>query len=163
MHTPPWEDLYRYWLEKHVAGQPPSRADIDPPTEIPRLLGNLILVDFLPDGYRYRLCGSVVVAHQGSDMSGKRVGSSGAARSAVDAWLNALDQVSQTGKPKILAGRFPHAQVARNVIVFLPLVARDGRVEQFLVGSFYDGYFPPGTLLGDIQVQDVDFDAYTSL
>ena len=31
-----WRDLYFYWLDSHRDGQPPSRADLDPPLQIPQ-------------------------------------------------------------------------------------------------------------------------------
>jgi hypothetical protein len=50
---------FEYWRQK-AAGRLPSRADIDP-TEIPRLLPYIRLVDVIgPGRYRYRLVGTEV-------------------------------------------------------------------------------------------------------
>ena len=57
----PWRQLYRYWQSKHVEGRPPSRADIDPITEIPRLVANLMLIDSVGDDFIYRFVGTEVV------------------------------------------------------------------------------------------------------
>lgn len=47
-----------YWQGKKAGRRMPRRADIDP-TEIPKLLKDVMLVDVLPDGrYRYRLIGT---------------------------------------------------------------------------------------------------------
>ena len=49
------EEAYRYWQRKAATRAMPCRADIDP-TEIPKLLPDVMLVDVLPGGrYRYRL------------------------------------------------------------------------------------------------------------
>src|ERR1051326_8762365 len=47
-----------YWRHKAVGRAMPRRRDIDP-TEIPKLLPDVMLVDVLPGGhYRYRLIGT---------------------------------------------------------------------------------------------------------
>ena len=40
-----WKQLYDYWLSKHVRGRPPTRQEIDPPVEVPRLIANMMLVE----------------------------------------------------------------------------------------------------------------------
>ncbi len=70
----PWRLLHRYWLSKHVAGLPPTRDDIDPITEIPRLVANIMIIDATEDGFVYRFAGTEVVAHTGQDMTGQHVG-----------------------------------------------------------------------------------------
>ena len=62
-----WQDLYSYWQSKHVDGRPPSRRDIDPPTEIPPLAASLMLIEVIPDGYHYRLGGSTLRERLGAD------------------------------------------------------------------------------------------------
>jgi hypothetical protein len=64
------EAAYSYWRGK-AAGRPmPCRADIDP-TEIPRLLRDIMLVDVLPDGrYRYRLIGTANTQAHGVSATG---------------------------------------------------------------------------------------------
>lgn len=55
---PRLEQAYAYWCGKASGRAMPSRADIDP-TEIPRLLPDVMLVERLVDGrYRYRLIGT---------------------------------------------------------------------------------------------------------
>lgn len=64
-------DAHSYWRRKAGGRAMPSRADIDP-TEIPRLLRDLMLVDVLPEGrYRYRLIGTGNAIAQGVSATGR--------------------------------------------------------------------------------------------
>ena len=60
--TPPWEELYRYWLDRHADGKPPTRAAIDPMIDLRHLASNLIIIDVHSDRAEYRLVGSQVVS-----------------------------------------------------------------------------------------------------
>lgn len=53
-------DLFEYWVSKKDGRDIPDRRDLDPLTEIPRLLANVWLLDIEEDPrqYRYRLLGS---------------------------------------------------------------------------------------------------------
>jgi hypothetical protein len=64
--------IYSYWLAKRGQRRMPSRKDIDP-TEIPKLLPNLMLVDVShnPMKFRYRLVGTSVVDATGENHAGK--------------------------------------------------------------------------------------------
>jgi hypothetical protein len=64
-----WEDLYGYWQSKNADGRPPARRDIDPPTEIPQLVSNLMLIDVTPAGYQYRLVGSTLRKRTGTELT----------------------------------------------------------------------------------------------
>ncbi len=67
------QDAYTYWRAKAAAAgrDLPGRADIDP-TEIPRLLPDVMLVDVLPEGrYRYRLIGTENSAAHGVSATGR--------------------------------------------------------------------------------------------
>ena len=63
--------LYTYWLSKCRDGAVPRRADIDP-SEIPRLMPNLLIVDIEHDPFRvrYRLAGTKVVQATGFEFTG---------------------------------------------------------------------------------------------
>lgn len=62
---------YEYWRDKAVGRQIPRRADIDP-TEIPKLLRDIMLVDVLPEGrYRYRLIGTGNTQAHGFSATGR--------------------------------------------------------------------------------------------
>jgi hypothetical protein len=64
--------LLAYWRRKLAGRAMPRRADIDP-TEIPRLLPHLQLVERVGGRYRYRLAGTAIVAAYGSELTGKFV------------------------------------------------------------------------------------------
>ena len=68
-----WRDLYFYWRDRHVDGRPPSRADIDPPLDVPKLLPNLIIYDRVDGDFRVRLAGSEVVRRGGRDATGRKL------------------------------------------------------------------------------------------
>jgi len=62
---------YRYWLGKLRGRRMPRRADIEP-TEIPKLLRDIMLVDVLPGGrYRYRLIGTGNAIAHGFSATGR--------------------------------------------------------------------------------------------
>jgi hypothetical protein len=65
------QQAYDYWRCK-AAGRPlPRRGDIDP-TEIPKLLPDVMLVDVLPEGrYRYRLIGTENAQAHGINATGR--------------------------------------------------------------------------------------------
>jgi hypothetical protein len=65
-------EIHAYWLAKRGQRRMPSRWDIEP-TEIPRLLRNLMLVDvfYNPIRFRYRLIGTNVVDATGENRTGK--------------------------------------------------------------------------------------------
>ena len=68
--------MYAYWHEKRGSRRLPSRGDIDP-TEIPRLLPNLLISEYVAEGdrgrWRYRLAGTAVAAAFGRNPTGRFV------------------------------------------------------------------------------------------
>lgn len=64
--------LFSYWSSKRRNGALPRRVDIDP-TEIPRLMPNIIIADIEHDPFRvrYRLAGTKVVEMTGYEFTGK--------------------------------------------------------------------------------------------
>jgi hypothetical protein len=71
---PALRTLYDYWLARRGAGLAMMRRDLDP-TDIPRLLQNLILAEVADGGrsIRYRLVGTEIVAAHGFDYTGRTV------------------------------------------------------------------------------------------
>jgi len=69
---PEMNEIHAYWLAKRGQRRMPSRQDIEP-TEIPRLLRNVMLIDVLhdPARFRYRLIGTNVVDATGENRTGK--------------------------------------------------------------------------------------------
>jgi hypothetical protein len=149
-----WKQLYQYWLSKHAGGRIPSRADIDPIIDIPHLVKNLILLD-ARNNFTYRLVGSEVVERHGFDMTGRPSGSSGRESKAIAEWMAALEYVSRERKPRLLVSRIGNDEVARNVMILLPLADKEGRIEMVLVGSFYNEHFKRGTHIADMVAQEI--------
>lgn len=151
----PWEILYRYWLSKHVAGRPPTRSDIDPVVDIPGLVANLMILELDGDGYRYRLAGSEIVLQAGMDMTGRRVGYSTKHGNVMDDWLATLDFVKASRIPRMMYSHFAEEVAARNIVLLLPLHAREGEEMMILVGSFYKGRIDPARKIEGISVVEV--------
>ena len=151
-----WEDLYSYWQSKHAHGRAPARRDIDPPTEIPQLVANLMLIDIAPDGYQYRLVGSTLRERLGAELTGKPVGSSGQSQSIRDQWVRVLDLVRGDSKPRMLVAPRPTGATLTNMMLVLPLIDDEGKVEQLLTGAFFsDQYFTPGAQYDEVAIREV--------
>jgi len=148
----PWQELFRYWKSKHIDGHPPSRDDIDPPLDLPRLAHNLMLVDILPTGLEYRLVGTNFAKGMGTDVTGMMVGSSGKHGHVITNWTRAMHRANETGEPQLLIARFAPHIVAKTVMLLLPLsVSADG-VPKILGGLFVEGQFPPGTEIEALEI-----------
>ena len=76
LDDPLHRQIYAYWQHKRGSRRLPSRADIDP-TEIPRLLPNLLISEFVPGDptgrWRYRLAGTAVAAAFGRNPTGRYI------------------------------------------------------------------------------------------
>ena len=156
-HTP-WEELYRYWLERHANGKPPTRAEIDPMIDLHNLASNLILIDVLPGRFEYRLVGSQVVRHFGVDHTGKLVGTSGVDKTQLDAWSETVAHVANAGKPFMLASHYPEAAKAKVIALLLPLSA-DGDGARKLFGAiFFDQPFPDMAAYPDLPLKRVELE-----
>jgi len=154
-----WEDLYSYWQNKHADGRPPARRDIDPPTEIPQLAANLMLIDIAPAGYQYRLVGSLLRERLGAELTGKAVGSSGQSQSIRERWVQTLDLVRDDGRPRMLVAPGPAGATLTNMMLVLPLIDDEGKVEQILAGAFFsDQHFTPGAQYDEVIIREVGDD-----
>jgi hypothetical protein len=151
----PWRQLHRYWLSKHVDGRPPARGDLDPVTEIPRLVANLMILEVMPDGYEYRLVGSEIVALAGADLTNKRAGS-GPRFAAVSAvWLDALDFVKTNRTPRLLFSHLGTEIPAINMVLLLPLHTPDGERMKILGALFRQGAFDPNLKVENLSVREI--------
>ena len=151
----PWRLLHRYWLSKHIDGRPPARGDIDPITEVPRIVANMMLIDATGDGYVYRFVGTEVVSQTGQDMTGQNVGLSRKYAFVQTEWMAALDFVRQNRQPRLLTYRFAGQVDSRQLVLILPLYAEPGSVFKILGGSFFNGYYPPGLQIEGVSVRDI--------
>src|SRR5712691_11708568 len=67
------QQAHEYWRQKSAGKAMPCRAHLDP-TEIPRLLPDVMLVDVLPSGrYRYRLIGTGNARAHGVNATGRHL------------------------------------------------------------------------------------------
>ncbi len=151
-----WEALYRYWQSKHVDGRPPARVDLDPMTEIPGLIANLMIIDIEDGGYRYRLVGSEITSRFGGELTGKSVGSSGMSETVRTEWRVLLDLVRDEQAPRMMVGKLPPEIEANHLMLILPLVDRQGRTERILVGGFFfNRDYKPGFETDGLLVTEV--------
>lgn len=148
----PWEELYRYWLARHVEGRPPRRADIDPMIDLPHLASNLVVIDFRAEGAEYRLIGSKVVNHFGVDHTGKRVGTSGVDKKQVAAWRRTIDAVAREGRAHLLVSHYPGADKTQTIALLLPLAPDADGVMKILGATFFGGPFPRTGAFKDLSV-----------
>jgi hypothetical protein len=151
----PWRQLHLYWLSKHVDGRPPARADIDPVTEIPRLVANMMIIDADDDNFVYRFVGTEVVEQAGEDMTGRSVGMSRKYSQTRPTWLAALEFVRQNRQPLLLIHRLGPQTNAREAVLLMPLHAAPGAVFKILGGSFSGGSFPPGPRVDGLSIREV--------
>ncbi|HLG88039.1 MAG TPA: PAS domain-containing protein [Alphaproteobacteria bacterium] len=153
-----WRDLLAYWRSKHVGGVPPSRKDLDPVSEIPKLVRSLMLVDFPAEGYRFRLVGSYLAARAGRDGTGKLVTATPSPPSVLDPWIAAIERAAQTKEPQLMRS---HLAGGGSVLtLLLPLVGANGSTEMILGGVFAEGagegFWQP------ISIERVDIEALVS-
>jgi hypothetical protein len=156
--TPPWEELYRYWLDRHVDGKPPTRADIDPMIDLRHLASNLIIIAIRPEGSEYRLVGSEVVNHFGVDHTGKSVGTSGVDETQLGAWRKTVDFVAREGKPHMLVSHYPGAGKSKTIALVLPLSPSADGVKKLFGATFFGGPFPDAGAYPELSVEMVLLD-----
>lgn len=128
--------LYTYWRGKCRDGRLPSRADIDP-TEIPRLLPYLTIVEAVPDErrYVYRLVGTKEVEIRGQDPTGKSVAEAYYGPSIEDAYASYDRAIA--GQPFYDDSPFsgPDGRYNDDEMLFLPLSDDGKKVTRVLVIS----------------------------
>jgi hypothetical protein len=156
--TPPWEELYRYWLDRHADGKPPTRAAIDPMIDLRHMASNLIVIDVVSGRFEYRLVGSQVVRHFGVDHTGKLVGTSGVDKTQLDAWSQTVGYVANQGKPFMLASHYPEAVKARVVALLLTLTADGDGARKLFGATFFDQPFPDVIAYPELPLKLVELD-----
>jgi hypothetical protein len=133
-----WRDLYLYWQGSHIDGRPPARADIDPPFHIPKLLPNIMLVDFADGQFRMRLAGSELIRRRGRDNTGQIIDPRTAPDRGMPIFIAFLQRVVETQAPIVyLVGRSDETAFGA-IGILLPLVDRTGKVEMILGGVFHE-------------------------
>jgi len=130
-------DLVAYWLKSHVNGRAPSRAQIDPPSEIPDLLPNILLVDVIAEGFRMRVIGSEIVKRIGHDNTGIILKPEPGPYSHISAMLVFFQETVAKSVPVYFSSRYGQYTATGIHGVLLPLVDETGGVAQILGGIFY--------------------------
>jgi hypothetical protein len=151
----PWQELYRYWLSKHADSRLPARGDLDPITEIPRLVANLMILEVVADGYQYRLVGSEIVALAGVDLTNGRAGSDAKYAAIRSEWLAALDFVRDTLTPRLLFSSLGTQPPATNTVLLLPLRASAGENMKILGALFRQGAFDGNLKVDNLSVREI--------
>jgi hypothetical protein len=132
-----WHDLHAYWRDHHVDGRPPSRADIDPPVDMPWIAPNLMLYDVPPTGFRLRLIGSELVRRAGKDLTGQVLDPARPSIMHIGPFLACLEKIVATRAPVLFSvARSPESPYGA-IVLLLPLEKR-GNVEMILGGCFYE-------------------------
>jgi len=156
--TPPWEELYRYWRDRHVGGKPPTRAAIDPMIELRHLASHLIIIEVHAGRSEYRLVGSTVVDHFGVDHTGKLVGTSDVDEQQVKAWRNTVDFVARERKPYLLLSHYPGAEKTKTIAMLMPLSPDPDGVVKLLGATFFGWPFPDTAAYPELIVETVVLD-----
>lgn len=134
-------ELYRYWDRRRQGREMPSRADIEP-TDIPRLLPILLLVDVEPDRtLRYRLIGTEFVTVAGRDVTGRSYAEVFPLGPYRDYIFALYDELIDRRLPIYTEGVSPIAGSSRRRYtrrLMLPLSADGTRIDMVLGGQVYE-------------------------
>ncbi|MDB5395182.1 MAG: hypothetical protein JWM91_2688 [Rhodospirillales bacterium] len=154
LRTESWEEVYLYWLSRHVDGQPPRRADIDPMIDLPHMASNLIMIELRHDGAEYRLIGSEVVSYFGVDRTGKEVGTSNVDPKQLEAWRRAVGSVGRNGQAHMLISHYPGGTKS-TVALLVPLAPDGDGVTKVFGAAFFGQPFPITDAFKDLVVNEV--------
>ncbi len=133
-----WHDLWLYWRKKHVGGKPPARADLDPLTEIPKLVSKIFLFDVVGETFKARLVGSEITARGNRDITGALVDEVEFVEPLISQWTRILRGAVRECRPAAflyVPGRFSALEAFG---IALPLVDDEFHVEMLLGGLFFD-------------------------
>lgn len=133
-----WRELYSYWHGLQSEGHPPSRADIDPPLQIPRLLPNLMLIDAVNGDFQMRLVGSEVSRRAGRDPTGLRLDPQVIRDRGIPAFVGFLQKTVETRSPVIYSVERGDQTAFGAIGLLLPLSGPDHEVTMIFGGLFYE-------------------------
>ena len=129
---------YEYWLAKRDAlgeGRLPARRDLDPVTEVPRLVPNMMLKDVqaLPLDFRYRLIGTALRRHMARDWTGMWLSTISFQAQGSAVWQNNVwvmeNRAPLYAKPPYVG---PHKDFMYVESVVLPLATDHDRVDMLM-------------------------------
>ena len=144
--------LLAYWRSKRAGRAMPRRADIDP-TEMPRLLPHLQLVERVGGRYRYRLAGTAIVAAYGSELTGKFVDEIiPSARRAVAE--RHYDTVYETKRPLFVRNKYATTRAIEIVAsrVIMPLSENGSDVSMMVIAQTFEYGAELRPLFGDAEL-----------
>ena len=146
--------LWRYWDAKRGRRCMPLRSDIQP-SEIPRLLPHLQLVDRVEGkGFRYRLTGTAIAQGYGFDAPGKFTQEVlTPARHKVASGHYAL--VFETGRPIFARNRYVKDSFLLVMIsrIILPLSLDGERVGMLLLAHTFSSPTPDEQTTADMRIE----------
>jgi len=148
--------LFAYWQEKRAGRAMPRRADIDP-LDFPYILGSVTLIEVLPqlDGlprFRFRLYGTEMVAHSGTDMTGRYVEDFPGPVFAEKLKQSYMTVVKTVAPLRVERRQFIDDRYYDSEGILLPL-GEGSRVDMILIalafGPWRDGYLAQGSAKAD--------------
>jgi len=128
---------YQYWLSRRNAlnVRAPARNDLDPLTEVPRLVPYMMLKDVQqePPDFRYRLIGTALRGHMSQDWTGKWLSSIPFQSAGSTVWANNL-WVTQNVAPLLARPPYigPHKDFLHVESVILPLASDHVSVDMLM-------------------------------
>lgn len=151
---------YDYWLGKRDAlqvaipaplqGAVPARGDLDPLTEVPRLVPYMMLMDVQaePRDFRYRLIGTALRRHMAQDWTGKWLSAIPFQSAGSMVWSNNL-KVVESGEPLLAKPPYvgPHKDFLYIESIILPLAADHARIDMLMFFVDFIGRTAPARRL----------------
>jgi hypothetical protein len=148
-----WKELYDYWLSKHVRGRPPSRQELDPPIEVPRLAASLMLIDVVEGcRFRYRLVGSAYWDRYGFELTGRWIEGKVPPEAA---FRDTLQAAHDDGLARLLTAPVTDHPDRLHVGIVLPLSGPEGGISQFLAATFFAQELTDRPRIGRLTVQEI--------
>jgi hypothetical protein len=134
--SPILREGYGYWRAKKGERAFPARGDFDPPTEIPRLARNIMLLDVHHDplDFQYRLIGDKLREHMGENWVGRRWSEIPQQRAPNPLWLH-HQWVVENRRPRFIRPNYvgPHRQFLFIESAVLPLGQDPERVDMLML------------------------------
>jgi hypothetical protein len=128
---------YDYWLARRESrgGQLPARNDLDPLTDVPRLVPYMMLKDVQqePLDFRYRLIGTALRTHMSQDWTRKWLSEIPFQSAGSTVWANNL-WVAQNGEPLLAKPPYvgPHKDFLYIESIILPLASDHVQVDMLM-------------------------------
>ena len=148
-----WKQLYDYWLSKHVCGRPPTRQELDPPVDVPRLIANIMLIDVVEHcRFRCRLAGSSFWDRYGFDLTGLWIEGRVPAEAE---FRDTLQAVHDDSLARLITSPVADQPDRLHVGIVLPLAGSKGGVDQIMAGTFFAQELADRPRVGRLTVREV--------